>query len=127
MPRPDRAPGFTLFEVLMALAIAAVALAGLGRLIGVYVNTSAEVQARLYGHWVASNQIVIGALENPWPKAGASDGESELAGHRWEWRQEVGESTFAQVRRIEIQVFDRPEAEDYVTRLAGYVGENSPW
>ena len=55
MNRAER--GFTLFEVLVALAIAAVVLSAAVKLVGLYVGNSARIQERLYGHWAASNLL----------------------------------------------------------------------
>lgn len=123
----ERSRGFTLFEVLVALSVAAIALTAAVKLVGFYVRNSAEIQERLYAHWAAGNVLVSAQLTTPWPDTGTDDGDIELAGREWRWRIAVTETPFAAVRRVEVQVFDDRDAEQYITRLSGYVGENSPW
>ena len=73
MNRAER--GFTLFEVLVALAIAAVVLSAAVKLVGLYVGNSARIQERLYGHWAASNLLELipsAGGERSTPRAGRS-------------------------------------------------------
>ena len=127
MQRIDRNLGFTLFEVLIALAVAAVALTAAVQLIGFYVGNSAGIQERVYAHWAASNLLVSGQLDDPWPDVGVENGEIELAGHDWHWRKAVVETPYATVRRVEVQVFSDAASDDFVARLSGYVGETVRW
>jgi general secretion pathway protein I len=123
----ERNRGFTLFEVLVALAVAAVALTAAVHLIGVYVANSAKIQERVYAHWVASNLLVASQLDDPWPDVGIKDGETTLGAHDWRWRRAVAETPFATVRRVEYQVFSTAGADDAAARLSGYVGEKVRW
>lgn len=127
MPRTDRHGGFTLFEVLVALAVAAVALTAATQVVGLYVSNSARIQERIYAHWAASNLLVTSWLDTPWPDVGVQEGEIDLAGHDWHWRKAVVDTPFDTVRRVEVQVFVDAAADDYVTRLSGYVGEKVRW
>lgn len=119
--------GFTLLEVLVALVVAAVALSASIKLIGLYAGNSARIQERLYAHWAASSVLVNSQLLEPWPDTETADGEIRFAGRDWFWRKAVTDTPYPGVRRIEVQVFFDEKDQDYVTRLTGYSGENSPW
>lgn len=119
--------GFTLFEVLVALVVAAVALSASVKLIGQYAGNSARIQERLYGHWAASNLLVNGQLAEAWPDTDTTDGEIRFAGRDWFWRRLVTDTPYAGVRRVEVQLFFEEQDQEYVTRMAGYSGEDSPW
>lgn len=122
-----RIRGFTLFEVLVALSVAAVALAAAVKVTGLFVSNSARIQERLYAHWAAANVLSNVQLETPWPDTGTKEGEAELVGHEWHWRTAVTETPYSAVRRVEVQVFADAGDDDYLSRLAGYVGENTRW
>ena len=119
--------GFTLLEVLVALVVAAVALSASIKLIGLYAGNSARIQERLYAHWAASSVLVDSQLLEPWPDIETSDGEIRLAERDWFWRKSVTDTPYPGVRRVEVQVFFEEQDRDYITRLTGYLGENSPW
>ena len=121
------ARGFTLFEVLVALSVAAVALTAAVKVVGLFVSNSARIQERLYAHWAAANVLSTVQLETPWPDTGQRDGEAELVGHEWHWRTAVTETPYGAVRRVEVQVFADEADDERLSRLAGYVGENTRW
>ena len=127
MVRAERARGFTLLEVLVALAIASIALTSAIKVIGIFVGNSARLQERIYAHWAAENVFVEGQIEKPWPESGTEKGEIELVGRVWYWRKTVTETQYSPMRRIEIEILDRADDKDYVARLVGYAGENVKW
>lgn len=119
--------GFTLLEVLVALVVAAVSLSASVKLIGLYAGNSAEIQERLYAHWAASTVLVNSQLLEPWPDIETSDGEVRFAERDWFWRKSVTDTPYPGIRRVEVQIFVDEQDQDYVTRLSGYLGENSQW
>jgi general secretion pathway protein I len=122
-----RERGFTLLEVLVALAVAAVALSAAVSVVGLYVSNSARIQERIYAHWAASTVLVNGQLLEPWPDTEVSEGAVSFGGRNWFWRKSVAETSYDGVRRIEVQVFPDEDDDEPVTRLTGYAAEHSPW
>jgi general secretion pathway protein I len=119
--------GFTLLEVLVALAVAAVALAAVSRVIGLYVGDSVEIQQRVLAHWLAQNLLTETQLTDPWPETVATEGESKYMGQTWRWRRSVQDTPFETIRKAEIQVFAEGGDEEFVSRTAGYLGEKTRW
>lgn len=127
MSRAERAKGFTLLEVLVALTVASVALAAMMQLIGTYVSGSAHLGQRLYAHWAASNVLIEGQLERPWPDVGSDSGSTSLGGREWSWRRDVSKTPYEAMRKVEVKVFEDASDGEPIARVIGYVGEQVQW
>jgi general secretion pathway protein I len=64
--------GFTMIEVLVALAIIAVALAASLRAVGSLANSELELHQRLLAGWSADNALAQLRLARSWPEVGSS-------------------------------------------------------
>jgi general secretion pathway protein I len=104
------ARGFTLLEVLVALAILAVGLAASIRAGGGATRESDELRLRLLAAWTAENCMADLRARQRWPEPGRRDGYVEQAGTRLHWQEEVSNSPNALFRRVEIRVERAAEA-----------------
>ncbi len=124
--RSRRSPGFTLVEILVALAIVAVALAAGMRALAQSADSASTLKARTLALWVAQNRLANAELANPWPALGSAAGDAEQAGARFIWREVVSGTPNPAFRKIEVIVAD-PQTPDYaLARLVGYVGNARP-
>ncbi len=115
--------GFTLVEILVALAIIAVALAAGMRVLAQSADAAGDLKARTLGLWVAENVLARAQMARPWPDLGATGGEETQAGARFTWRATIGPTPNPAFRRIDI-VVSEPARPDYaLARLAGYLGD----
>jgi general secretion pathway protein I len=118
--------GFTLIEILVALAIVAVALAAGMRALAQSADSASTLKARTLALWVAQNRLAAAQLAEPWPALGSAAGESEQAGTRFIWRESVSGTPNPAFHKIEIVVAE-PQAPDYaLARLVGYIGNARP-
>jgi general secretion pathway protein I len=117
--------GFTLVEVLVALAIVAVALAAGFRSVAQSAETATALKARTLALWVAQNRLAAAQLEVPGPSAGERDGNETQAGALFAWHQTVSGTPNPAFRRVEITVADASRTDYVLARLVGYVG-NTP-
>jgi general secretion pathway protein I len=69
--RTRRTRGFTMIEVLVALAIIAVALAASLRAVGALANGEADLHRRLLAGWSADNELAQLRLTHTWPAIGS--------------------------------------------------------
>lgn len=98
--------GFTLIEMLVALAIFSLAALALLRLGGATAANSARLNEQAIARIVADN-LAVEALSDPTPPAfGGETGEALNAGRRWAWTREVTRSPEARIQQIEISVTD---------------------
>ncbi|HYE29673.1 MAG TPA: type II secretion system minor pseudopilin GspI [Allosphingosinicella sp.] len=107
-----RQSGFTLIEMLVALAVFSLAALALLRLEGATVSTTALLREQALAQVVVRN-LAVEVLTDPEPPAfGATRGEAINAGRRWRWARIVGRSPEPRIQQIRIEVrSDRgPEA-----------------
>lgn len=121
----NRAPrlrgGFTLIEVLIALAVIALALVALTRTASIEVRGFEQLRERNLAGWVAANVLTDTRLASNFPAIGLVDGRVRLADREWRWTREVQATANADVRRIDIRVFRDAEREPSAT-LSGFAG-----
>ncbi|MBS0318904.1 MAG: type II secretion system minor pseudopilin GspI [Proteobacteria bacterium] len=118
-----KARGFTLVEILVALAIIAVALAAGMRVLTQSADAASDLKARTLALWVAENALARAQMASPWPEPGTTTGDETQAGARFAWRATIGPTPNPAFRRIDIVVAD-PARPDYVlARLVGYLGD----
>ena len=102
--RRNTEDGFTLVEMLVALAIFSLAALALLRLEGATVATAARLQDQAIAQVVARN-IAVETMTDPIPPAfGSESGEVVNAGRRWLWTRNTGRSPEARIQQIEIRV-----------------------
>ncbi len=118
-----RRGGFTLLEVLIALAILAIALAAVSRATSSTVDTSIALKERMLALWVAQNRLAESLAQRRFPSAGTKDGEASQAGELFKWREIVSDTPEPKFRRIEIQVYSPAQADRVAAQLVGYLAD----
>jgi len=124
-----REGGFTLLEVLVALAIFAIVAAVVLTAAGRSLNNAARLEALTLAGWIADNRLTELQLQQPAPAIGRETRELEYAGRPWQILSEVQASADPGLLRITVWVAAaeqrRNEAqlqERAVPRLDGFVG-----
>jgi general secretion pathway protein I len=96
--------GFTLIEVLVALAIVTIGMAAVMSAITSSADTVSYLRDKTFAQWVALNQIATLRLSGQMTATGNSDGDTDYAGRSWHWRQEVTATEVPGVVRIDVKV-----------------------
>ena len=121
-----RVRGFTLVEILVALAIVAIALAAGMRALAQATDSAAALKDRTLALWVAQNRLAAAQAASPWPPLGTASGDAEQAGTRFVWQASVTTTPNPAFRRIDITVA-APVAPDYaLAKLTGFIGNADP-
>ena len=98
------ARGFTLIEVLVALAIVAIGMAAVLEALTSSANTAMYLQDKTFAEWVALNRMETVRLSGTIPATGTSNDKVDYAGRRWAWQQKVTTTQIPGMVQIEIDV-----------------------
>lgn len=107
-----RARGFTLLELLIAVAVLAISLAALLGGFARYAEQAAYLKARSVAVWVGHNVLTEEELKPQWSPTGTSDGEAEMGGQIWNYKLEVKATEDKDLRRFDVRVFAPGVDED---------------
>jgi general secretion pathway protein I len=118
--------GFTLIEVLAAMAIAAIGLLALARTMASSVEVSIATETRTVAYWVAGNHMAKLRLARTWPGTGTSQQEETMGGRQWRVVRNITATADADVVRVEIDVFESEANTHSLARLNGYLARLEP-
>jgi len=121
-----KASGFTLLEVLVALAITAVGIAAVVKVTHGNVVVNQEVEDRFAAMLVASNQLTTLKLSRTWPAAGTQESNVLMGGRTWHLSQQIATTSDVDILRVDIEVFRDEERNAKVGSLFGYVARYQP-
>jgi general secretion pathway protein I len=122
--RPCR--GFTLVEVLVALAIVSIALLAALRAAGQGTAAVGELRLRLFAGWVAENRLAEHRARGDWLALGIGRGTQSQAGVEFVWREEVIATPNPAFRRVDVFVSAPAEESRALARLTGFVVQPPP-
>lgn len=96
--------GFSLIEVVVAVAVIAIGLAATIKTVSSVGRNTALLNERIVATWVAQNAMArfeLGDEQNPEKE---SSGSEEMAGIEWFWDKEVFQTEDPDILRVEISV-----------------------
>jgi general secretion pathway protein I len=114
--------GFTLIEVLVALAIVALALTAIAASMSQMIDSANTMRDRTYASWIAQNKITEFRLASAMPEVSTTSGELDYGNNRWSWRAVVSETGIENFMRIDVSV-SYANSEYVVRTVTGFVGE----
>lgn len=114
--------GFTLLEVLVALAILAIALAAILRTTSQHVDNITYLRDKTIAHWVAMNLFTELQITHKWLAIGKENGHVAMASREWYWTVLVTETPDPELRRIDIQIRKQVNEQEPIDILVGFLG-----
>lgn len=113
--------GFTLLEVLVALAILAITMAAVSRTASSSIHHVEALRTRVIADWVAQNRLAQHQARGDWPAPGIQTGEEAQAGQTYPWQEEVIATPNPTMRRIIVSVYAPDDAKHMLRELTGYL------
>lgn len=118
------AKGFTLIELMIAMAVFAIAGVAVMRATTEHIRAMGSIEEMTMAGYVAENQLQLARLETRWPPQ-PREGEAEMAKNRWKWVLEVVETDDAEFRLLKVTVRPVEEPERIVSTLQTFIGRQS--
>lgn len=116
--------GFTLLEVLVALAVLAIALAAVLRATQQQVENIGYLRDQTIAHWVASNLLNDTLLRQQWLPVGKTQGKAQMLTRYWFWTLEVSDTMDKELRRLDVQVRTTETTDtEPLARLTGFIAQ----
>ena len=99
-----RQQGFTLIEVLIAVAVLALVMVVMGQTIGSTARAYTNINETRLGYMVAADKLVELQVYQQWPGTGTSDSQVERGGRTWWIRTHISDGPYPDTRRVDIDV-----------------------
>ena len=116
-----RPAGFTLIEILVAIAILAIALAATTRAASLATDGSLETRQRLLATWAAENRVAELRARRLFPDPATTRLTTEQAGLALVIDEAVTETPNPIIRRVDLAVSDARDPNRVLGRLTAYV------
>ena len=117
--------GFTLLEVLVALAVFSVAAMSLMKVSESQFRVSQHLEEKTFAHWIALNVITEMQFNQDWPRIGEQTGKISMASREWKVIIKTQATPVSRVRRVELVVGLAPkdftDEMQNLTLLTGFI------
>lgn len=113
--------GFSLIEVLVALAILAITMAAVSRTAASSINHVDAMRTRVVADWVAQNRLALHQARGDWPTPGIQSGAEAQGGQTYPWQEEIITTPNPTMRRIIVNVYAPNDPQQSLRELTGYL------
>jgi len=114
--------GFTLLEILIALAVLAIALAAVLKTSQQQIENLGYLRDQTIAHWVAGNVLNEIRLREQWLSVGKTQGQVQMADRNWFWTVQVTDTVDKELRRLDVRVYPTEMSDrEPLALLTGFI------
>lgn len=118
--------GFTLIEVMLAMAIFSIAGIALLSASDNNIKNLSYLESKVLANWISSNQLVAVTLDQEWPPKNNKKGSIEMAGREWFWLQKVVKTSDKNMRQVVVEIRGEEDQKLAITSVMTYVSKSKP-
>jgi len=117
--------GFTLVEVVLAVAVLALAMVTLGQTLGASAVAYRNIDDTRQAYLVAADKLVEMQVYQQWPNTGTNDEDVTRGERQWWVRTTISAGPYPDTRRVDIEVGEMRDDErgGLVYELASLIGK----
>jgi general secretion pathway protein I len=124
--RRQASAGFTLIEVMVALAIVALGFGAILTQINRYTVAATYTREKTLASWIATNKLTELSIAPTWPAVGDSEEDLEFAGQQWRCEIVVEETPVTNLHRVDVSVRLLSEPERVVHKVSALIEPPAP-
>ncbi len=117
-----RQHGFTLMEVLVALAVLALGMTAVIGAAGSSTRLGSELRDRTFADWVAMNELTSLRLAGAAPANGTLNGDADMGDEKWHWKATISGTEDPNLLRIDVDVSTSDKPDDVIETVSGFMG-----
>ncbi len=115
--------GFTLLEVMVALAIFALAGVAIMKAATDHLSGVQQIEEITIATWVANNRLTQINLSQGWPPKDKLKGMQEMSDRKWYWQQKILKTPDKDLIGIEVSVGLDESYQSSVTYVTSYLAK----
>ena len=118
--------GFTLLEIMVALAVAAVGLGAIAKAMSQNVNVAQQLEDRTLANWVASNRMAELRMQRLFRSGGSQRSGVEFGRRKWTVEEEYFATADPNITRVKVSVFADTGKDHASASETGYLARYKP-
>lgn len=115
--------GFTLLEVLVAVAIVGLGMIAVFSQLNQALLSATFLRERTLAHWIAVDRLTELRLAGEFPPVGERSDDIEFGPYLWRYTLRIAETPGANLRRVDVTVALRDSPERAAATLVGFLGQ----